>query len=136
MGINLNSLCKIQKKNLGISFDFNYQTNIIAVFVDHENSHLNNLLSIPCKDGIPISGYSYDCASDCYIKECINYFDLGSVQGCSLLRIHDTWDIKIPLCHDVCLKLLSRTQKKLLNDFIKLNSYEKLSLEFIQLIEA
>lgn len=135
MSSNLKALCNLQKKDLNVSFDFSQKTNITAVFIDTENIFANNLMNIPCKEGIAISGYAYDCVNDCYIKECINYFNIGTVQGASFLRCGNFWETRIPLSQKLCMKLLNKTQKKLLQDFIKINCYEKLSLEFLQMIE-
>lgn len=135
MSINLKSLCNIQRKNLDVTFDFDQKTHLIAVFTDKQNSHLNNLVHIPCKEGLPISGYSYDCVSDCYIKECINYYFLGIIEGVAYLQVHNSCEFRIPLTFDVCMKLMSKSQKKLLKDFIKVNQYENLELEFLQIVE-
>lgn len=135
MAINLTSLCSLQKKNLNVSFDFDQKTFLIAVFTNDEFPHLNNLLNIPCKEGIAISGYSYDCVSDCYVKECIGYCNLGFVNAVSYIQIHSSWKIRVPLSNDICLKLLSKHQKKLLKDFIKVNCFQNLNVEFLQVVD-
>ena len=134
MATNLNSLCKLQKKELNISLDVSQTTYLVAVFIDNINPCKNKLLNIPCEKGIAISGYLYDCASDFYVKECVDYYRLGSIQGVACLHIHNSWEIKIPLSSKICMKLMDRTQKKLLKDFININDYDNLSVEFLQMV--
>lgn len=134
MATNLNSLCNLQKKELNVSLDVSQRTYLVAVFIDNVNPCKNRLLNIPCEKGIAISGYSYDCTSDFYVKECFDYYRLGSVQGAAFLHIHNSWEVRIPLSSKLCMKLMDKTQKKLLKDFIKINDYDNLSVEFLQMV--
>ncbi len=130
---DLKSLLLIQKKSLQVVIDSNKKTNIVAVFIDSEFKS-NLLMNIPCFQGLAISGYPYDCTSDCYIKECVNYIDLGFLDFSCLLSVHNSFEIRIPICKTLCLKSMSKDQVKMMKTFIKKNGYQELEVEFLQTI--
>lgn len=130
---NIKSLLSAQKKSLDISLDSTQKTNLVAVFID-KNYKNNNLVHIPCHQGSAISGYPYDCTSDCYLCECVNYINVGFVEFVCYIRIHSTYYIKVPMSKNLCMKILNNDQKSLLKRFIKKNGYQNLDMEFLQTV--
>lgn len=133
MNFDIKSLLSTQKKSLDLSLDISQKTHLAVVFID-KNPKNNNLMHIPCVQGSAISGYPYDCTSDCYLCECVNFINIGYIEFSCYLRVHSTYNIKIPICKNLCMKLLSDDQKKDIKYFIKKNGYQNLDIEFLQTV--
>lgn len=123
-----------QRKSLGIEMRSDMDTMLMAVLVDDSNPQNNVLRKIPCEDGIAISGYVYDCATDSYIMSCRDYRFIGILPGYCSIRVSPTYDVKVPFTREVCLKLMDRSQKRELERFVSVYPDENLRLEFLQMV--
>ena len=122
-----------QKRSLDVWLDETKKTFIVVAFVDQKYQK-NITQVIPCIHGTAISGYAYDCANDSYIIDCCGYLNIGYVNACCYLRVHDRYEISIPMSDGVCKMLFDHHQSSLLKNHIKTMGFQKLQVVFLQLV--
>lgn len=123
-----------QRKSLNIEMRSDMETMLIAVLVDASNPQNNSLRKIPCEDGIAISGYVYDCVTDCYVLSCHDYRFIGLLPAHCVLKVSENHEIRVPLTREVCAKLMDKAQKRELSRFLAEHSVGDFRLEFLQVV--
>ena len=118
MSLNIKTLLSSQKKSINLSLDCTKKTYLVAVFTD-ENQKNNNLMHIPCYQGTAISGYPYDCTSDSYLRECVDFISIGYIGYSCYLKLHENYVIRVPICKQLCFKLMNEEQKNAIKSFVK-----------------
>jgi hypothetical protein len=135
MSLNIKTLLSSQKKSINLSLDCTKKTYLVAVFTD-ENQKNNNLMHIPCYQGTAISGYPYDCTSDSYLRECVDFISIGYIGYSCYLKLHENYVIRVPICKQLCFKLMNEEQKNAIKSFVKKKGYKNLEVEFLQTVAS
>lgn len=120
-----------QKRSLDVWIDGTQKTFVVAAFVD-PNYESNTTRIIPCAQGAAISGYAYDCTTDSYIIECCGHLNIGYIDACCYLRLHDKYEIRIPISDSVCKMLFNENQTSILKSHIKSMGFQKHQVVFLQ----
>lgn len=111
-----------------------YHTYVVIAAV-HTNHLYNNFTKISCKKGIPINGYVYDTAEDCYYIDCVEYYKIGIIPVAYAVCLKEcAWQVHCPLPEAVIKKYLSNEQSQELKNFKQKYGSEEYNYKFLQMI--
>lgn len=109
----------------------------LIVAAIHNNPIKNNINRISCRNGVPISGYTFDAKDEAYCYECNSYLNLGYIPASFIAKIKDTgWQVRIPMCESVLKRFMTSLQKRELKNFKAHFKPDEYRIEFIQLLAA
>jgi hypothetical protein len=115
-------------------FPISGRTYLIAIAI-HKNPEKNVATKISCI-GIPVNACSYDCVSDSYGVNCLDYLNIGYIPIAFKLSVSGIrqWESFIPIPENVFLKYLSSSQKLDLEKFRGAYCGEEIYIEFLQML--
>ena len=112
------------------------ESSYVIVLAIHKRPEGNIIKKIPTRKGIPIGGYVYDAANDCYLIKCCDFFVLGYVPISFKLEMEGvgSWAVDIPVPEAILRRHLSITQKNDLRKFSYNYETNDFYFEFVQML--
>lgn len=118
-----------------ILHDTDLETHIIIVA--RNKSKENPILKISCKNGIPVSGYTYDNQTDTYHISGADFLHLGKIPlALKLFNLKSRWQIRIPIPDEFVTEHFSEMQLAETNNFKKKFPESDYEHFFIQMINC
>ncbi len=118
-----------------IFYDHDLETHIIIVA--RNKTKENPILKISCKNGIPVSGYTYDNQSDTYYINGADYLHLGKVPiALKLFNLKSRWQTRVPIPDEFVVDYFSEMQKSEMMNFKKKFPEANYEHFFIQMINC
>lgn len=121
-----------------IEFEVCYTRTFIVVLAIHNDAAKNNLTTINCRKGLPISGYLYDSQSDTCHIECHDYVPLGyiPVSFYHTMPGVGNWKQRMPMPEVVLRRYMTRNQKDDLRRFKATYKNGQYTIHFMQIIDC
>ena len=118
-----------------IFYDDDLETHMIIVARNKIKE--NPIMKISCKNGIPVSGYTYDNQSDTYHICGSDYLHLGKVpMALKLFNLKSRWQTRIPIPDEFVVDYFSEMQKAEMINFKKKFPESDYEHFFVQMINC
>lgn len=98
----------------------------------------NYLTQITCKKGLPIAGYVYDCKTESYIVDCVEYIQLGYTPVSFFVKVKGVgnWRKRLPMPEATIKRWLTTEQKEDLKKFKSKYPLTDFDFNFIQFLDC
>ncbi len=113
-----------------------FHTSVVVFVIDKEQPHNNVLHNIRCNGTKPIGSGLYDYNTDCFVVQCVEIFEIGSLpfSFCAVMPMASSWKISIPIPEEVIVNTLSPMSRKNYELFKSRYDNKRYQMEFIQML--